>query len=254
MTFSVMGSGPVKRLPVGLTGPDPGWAKIRFVAPTAKCPLCGIRPARRRCPALGQTICAVCCGTKRQVEIRCTPDCPYLASAKEHPPAVVKRQHEQDVSLLMPAVAELTDRQSRFFFLFQSIVARQPDAALRPLVDADVAEAAASLARTLETSARGVIYEQTPQSLPAQELMASLRRAYDEVVGTLEGPRTPLERDAAKALAALADAARRVGPLSGDERRGLLALARRLLRPAPGETAEPGDGGAPPAAGSIIVP
>ncbi len=200
---------------------------------STRCPLCGIRPARRRCPALGQTICAVCCGTKRQVEIRCTPDCGYLASAKQHPPAVVKRRHELDVALLMPAVADLTDRQSRFFFLFQSIVARQPDDALRPLVDADVAEAAASLSKTLETSARGVIYEQTPQSLPAQALVTALRRAYDEVVGTLEGPRTPLERDAARALAALADAARKVGPLAGNERQGLLELARRLLRPAP---------------------
>jgi hypothetical protein len=201
-------------------------------------------------------ICAVCCGTKRQVEIRCTPDCGYLATAKQHPPASVKRQHQHDVSLLMPAVAELTDRQSRFFFLFQSIVARQPDDPLRPLVDADVAEAATSLARTLETSARGVIYEHSPQSLPAQELMKALRVAYDEVTGRLEGPRTPLERDAAKALEALAGAARRVGPLAGNDRQGLLELARRLLRPAAGDAAaeeadrRPGT----PGPGSIIIP
>ena len=221
---------------------------------SSRCPLCGVRPARRRCPALGQTICAVCCGTKRQVEIRCMPDCGYLVSAKQHPPAVVRRRHEQDVALLMPAVADLTDRQSRFFFLFQSIVARQPEDPLRPLVDADVADAAASLGKTLETSARGVIYEQTPQSLPAQSLMTALRRAYDEVVGTLEGPRTPLERDAAKALAALAEAAHKVGPLSGSERQGFLELARRLLRPpVPGEPAA-ADAEAPtPGQGSGLI-
>ena len=222
------------------------------VADSARCPLCRARPAKRRCPALGQTICAVCCGTKRLVEIRCPSDCGYLASARQHPPALVKRQRDQDVALLMPAVAELTDRQSRFFFLFQSIVARQPDDPLRPLLDTDVAEAAQSLAKTLDTASRGLIYEQTPQSLPAQELTAALRGAYQEVVGRLEGPRTPLERDAARALGALAEAARRVGPLAGDDRRGLLELARRLLKPAAGES--PGDeASAPPAGGGPLI-
>src|SRR6476660_5092044 len=135
-----------------------------------RCPLCNSRPAKRQCPALGQTICAVCCATKRLVEIRCPSDCGYLASSRQHPAAVTRRQHEQDVMLLTPALAELTDRQSRFFFLFQSIVARQPSDPLRPLVDADVAEAADSVARTLDTASRGVIYESTPQSLTAQEL------------------------------------------------------------------------------------
>ena len=85
-----------------------------------RCPLCQSRPAKRRCPGVGQTICAVCCGTKRLVEIRCPSDCGYLAASRQNPPAVERRQHEQDVLLMMPAVAELTDRQSRFFFLFQS--------------------------------------------------------------------------------------------------------------------------------------
>jgi hypothetical protein len=224
------------------------------VADSARCPLCRVRPAKRRCPALGQAICAICCGTKRLVEIRCTPDCGYLATARQHPPAAVKRQHDQDVGLLMPAVADLTDRQSRFFFLFQSIVARQPDDPLRPLLDVDVAEAAQSLEKTLETASRGLIFEQMPQSIPAQDLMATLRGAYEEVVGRLEGPRTPLERDAAKALGALAEAARKVGPLVADERRGLLELARRLMKPTaaespPSEPAGPATGGV-----SLIVP
>ncbi len=139
------------------------------------CPLCQARPAKRQCPALGRQICAVCCGTKRLVEIRCPADCGYLASSRKHPAAATKRQHEHDVTLLMPAMAEMTDRQSRFFFLFQSIVARHPSDALRPLVDADVAEAADSVARTLDTASRGVIYESTPQSLTAQELARELR-------------------------------------------------------------------------------
>ena len=158
--------------------------------------------------------------------------------------------------LLMPAMSELSDRQSRFFFLFQSIVARRPSDPLRPLVDADLVEAADTLGRTLDTASRGVIYEATPQSLAAQELAAELRRAFDEVAVELKGPRSPLERDASRALQALAEAARRVGPLEGNERQGFLELVRRVLRPSPGR-----QGGVDadayhegPATGSIILP
>lgn len=195
------------------------------------CPLCGRRTAKRRCPALGKTICSVCCGTKRQREIPCTPDCHYLTSAREHPPAVVQRQHERDVALLVPAVAGLTERQSRLFFLFQSITVRLPQDPLRPLLDEDVAEAAASAAAALETASRGLIYERPPASLPAQELAAAFRQAFEELAGQLNGPRSPLERDGGVALRALEEAARRVGPLVGDERQGFQQLIRRLLPP-----------------------
>ena len=94
------------------------------------CPSCGQRKGRRECPALGATICAICCGTKRLVEIRCPPTCSYLAAAREHPAAVVKRQREQDVALLLPTIRHLTERQHQLFFLLHSVVARhKPDAA-----------------------------------------------------------------------------------------------------------------------------
>src|SRR2546429_6036822 len=42
-----------------------------------------------RSPAKGETICAICCGTGREVTIDCAPDCPHLAAAHryedEHP-------------------------------------------------------------------------------------------------------------------------------------------------------------------------
>ena len=217
-----------------------------------RCPLCNARPAKRQCPALGQAICAVCCGTKRLVEIRCPSDCGYLSASRQHPPAVARRQHEQDVMLLTPALAELTDRQSRFFFLFQSIVARHPSDPLRPLVDGDVVDAAASVARSLESASRGVIYEQLPQSLPAQDLAAAFRKAYEEVTAQLQGPRTPLERDAAKAFEALAQAASKVGPLAGDARSGFIELARRILRPSGEQPANQGTADRGP--GSLILP
>lgn len=214
------------------------------------CPLCVTRPARRRCPALNQAICPVCCGTKRLVEIRCPEDCVYLASARRHPAASVQRQHELDVALLLPAMAGFTDRQSRFFFLFQSIAQRHPADALRPLLDADIAEATAATAATLETASRGVIYERAPATLNAKELSAAFGHAFEEIVEQVQGPRTPLERDAARALRGIEDAARRVGPIAGDTRTGFLGLMRRVLGARNTQASEPRQEPGP----SIILP
>src|SRR5688572_19649794 len=138
------------------------------------CPSCGQRKARRECPALTRTICPVCCGTKRLIEIRCPSDCGYLASAREHPAAVVRRQQERDVSVLLPFIRHLTERQYQLFFLFHTLIAQHKPQGLTRLVDSDIAEAAAALAATLETAARGVIYEHTPSAQPARALAAEM--------------------------------------------------------------------------------
>lgn len=215
-----------------------------------KCSLCATRPARRRCPALQQDICPTCCGTKRLVEIRCPDDCVYLASARRHPAASVQRQHELDVALLLPAMTGFTDRQSRFFFLFQSIALRHPADALRPLLDADVADAAAATAATLETAARGLIYEQSPPTVTARALSAGFGRAFEEIASQVQGPRTPLEKDAARALRGIEEAARRVGPVVGDARTGFLGLMTRVLGAQAATAGVPGPDPGP----SIVVP
>lgn len=40
------------------------------------CPICGKR-AKRPCPALIRPICSLCCATRRNLEIECSPDCSY---------------------------------------------------------------------------------------------------------------------------------------------------------------------------------
>ena len=133
------------------------------------CPLCGTRRARRGCPALGHQICAVCCGTKRLVQIACPSDCAWLASAREHPPAVVVRQQQHDVGVLLQVMRDFNERQSQLFLLISTFLVRYEAPELQPLIDDDVAEAMAALAATFETSARGVIYEHRPASLPADD-------------------------------------------------------------------------------------
>ena len=112
------------------------------------CPLCGARKARRSCPALGQDICPVCYGTKRLVEIRCPADCGYLASSREHPAAVTRRQQEHDLSLLVDLMRDFNDRQSQLLLGLTTCLARYRPDDLQSVIDDDVAEAAAALAAT----------------------------------------------------------------------------------------------------------
>lgn len=211
------------------------------------CPSCGRAKARRACPALGQSICAVCCGTKRRVEIRCPADCGYLTAAREHPAAVVRRRQEHDVARLLPTIRDLTERQYQVFFLFQSAIAQhRPDGFAR-LADADVAEAAAAFASTLETAARGVIYEHAPASRPAQSLVAALETMLAQV---REQGGTVYDREAAIALRAIEQGARTVRTAAeGDT--AYLELMARLLQ-ADG-AAEPPRAQTPPPS-SLILP
>jgi hypothetical protein len=123
----------------------------------------------------------VCCGTKRLIEIQCPDNCGYLAAAREHPAAVVKRQQERDVAALLPSISHLTERQYQLFFLFHSAISRHKPDGFTRLIDEDVAQAVGAVAATLETAARGVLYEHTPGSTVAQRLARELTGMLGEM-------------------------------------------------------------------------
>jgi hypothetical protein len=50
----------------------------------AKCASCGERKGNRFCPGLNVSICSLCCGTKREKEIRCVGACEYLKKGKDY--------------------------------------------------------------------------------------------------------------------------------------------------------------------------
>lgn len=190
------------------------------------CPVCGQRKGRRACPALGQTICTICCATKRLVEIDCPSDCVHLTAAREHPAAVVKRQQERDVTQLLPTIAHLTERQHQLFFLFHTAIARHTPEGFARMNDEDVAEAAAVAAATLETAARGVIYEHTTQSTVARRLASDLRAMLDEM--RAQGA-TVYDREAAIVLRAIEQGARETRTHGGGDGAAYLGLIGRLL-------------------------
>ncbi len=48
------------------------------------CAICQKRRPRRYCPGVRGDICAVCCGTEREVTVRCPSDCEFLMEARKH--------------------------------------------------------------------------------------------------------------------------------------------------------------------------
>src|SRR5512141_1446058 len=77
------------------------------------CSVCGQRSARRACPALSRKICSVCCGTKRQREIDCPPDCQHLVAAQVHPAAADRRRQDEDLRMFVPTVRDLDEAQEQ---------------------------------------------------------------------------------------------------------------------------------------------
>lgn len=192
----------------------------------------------------------MCCGTKRLVEIACPADCGYLTSARVHPPAAVQRQRERDMQFLLPQIGDLTETQYRLLLLAQAITLQQRESVVPAPIDDDVAEAAATIAATLETAAKGIIYEHRAASLPAQRIADELGRTVADLRQRAGSEASRLERDLALALRRLEKLAREakgVVPDPADPARSWLAIAGRLLggtdakspgAPPPGEPAQ----------------
>lgn len=206
-------------------------------------------------------ICPVCCGTKRLVEIACPPECPYLAGAQVHPPAAVRRQRHRDFEFAASLVHQVTDGAYRLILLLQDVVARYRPTTIPALTDPDVAEACATLAATLETSAKGIIYEHQAQSLPAQRLAAELRAAVE---GLAKGqPGSAVERDAALALRRMETGAKSAAAALGGSPHAYLDFLDRLPRElaaagregerSPGSAA-PGPASGPGERSALILP
>lgn len=211
------------------------------------CPSCGQRRGRRACPALGRQICAVCCGTKRLAEIACPPDCGYLSSARQHPPAVVQRRQEREGRFLAGVVHGLSETQYHLFLFLQMAVARHALQAVPALLDEDVAGAARAMADTAATAAKGIIYEHQSATPPAQRLTAALKAAIESLRKAGQAPR---EGDLLLALRATAEAAAGAAGALGGER-AYVELVGGLFKPSAEGEAEDRDG---PEKRAVILP
>lgn len=128
---------------------------------SVSCPICQKRKAERFCPAKAEKICAVCCGTEREVTLDCPPDCAYLLAAhryEEHHP----RQLPPDTPLLEVRLApDLVRLHPQFLSAIAFAVAKFC-ASEAAATDPDVLAALEALAETWKTLAAGIVYEKPP--------------------------------------------------------------------------------------------
>ena len=169
----------------------------------------------------------MCCATKRLVEISCPDDCRYLESAQRHPAAVVKKQIDADVTMLMATIGRLSEQQLQLFFLLQSMVLSYKPEGLARVTDADVALAAGALASSFETASKGVIFEESTGSIVAEELRRAVRPLIDEVI---KGAGSRAEREVAIVLRGMERAARHDGNLIPPGDTSYLELVARVFQ------------------------
>jgi hypothetical protein len=174
----------------------------------------------------------VCCGTKRLVEIRCPSDCSWLASSREHPAAIVVRQQQRDVAVLVQVTRDFSQQQSRLFFLVSRFLVGyetpqlQPVFPMLPMVDDDITDASSALAASLETESRGVIYEHRPASSAGERLLAALKPVLVEAG---KGAGSSFTRDAAVVLRQFDQAIRLARDHDRENRRAFRELLDRTV-------------------------
>ena len=144
------------------------------------CPICEKRKAERFCPAKGEKICAVCCGTEREVSIDCPSDCSYLVAAHRY-----ENEHQRSIPADTPLLEEKIPQDtvyahqqlmSALAFSIAKFCAVQPTA-----TDPDVLAALEALAQTYKTLGSGIIYENPPVAPLPRELYAALIAFLSEV-------------------------------------------------------------------------
>ena len=143
------------------------------------CAICRKRKAARFCPAKGEKICAVCCGTEREVSIDCPSDCSYLVASHRY-----EDQHQRtlpgDTPLLDVKVAEEVIYAHQNLLSGLAFTAARFSVAHPATSDPDVLAALEALAETYRTLSSGIFYEKPPDARLARELYAALAKFLNE--------------------------------------------------------------------------
>jgi len=160
------------------------------------CPICNKRRAERYCPAKGEKICAVDCGTEREVTIDCPSDCAYLIAAHRWEGSHAKPGPENEI--LFPDVELPPDviqrRGPTLSGLGQAVLLYALDQS--SLTDAEVFVAAQAMAETYRTLLSGIYYEKPPDGTVAAGLYAAIAKfIQDEKKREAENPQIPALKD-----------------------------------------------------------
>jgi hypothetical protein len=165
------------------------------------CPVCRTRRGKRACPAKGELICSLCCGTKRLVEIDCPPDCVFLGGAHAGAWEGRRADRDRDARRVGPFLEGLSEAQGRLVLLslvgVTAIRARR-----RELDDRLLLEAVQALRKTVETREKGILYDHPAADARAEALAHELGELF--LARDAEGlSHAPADRDLREALARL---------------------------------------------------
>jgi hypothetical protein len=123
---------------------------------------------------MGETICAICCGTGREVTIDCPQHCPYLVAAHRYEADLPKSTQPAEIPFPNVQVPAAVIQEHELLALeLCAILARF--AAKHPVIaDADVLAVLSALAETTRTAAAGIYYEKRPDGSLRRDLYAEL--------------------------------------------------------------------------------
>jgi hypothetical protein len=162
------------------------------VADKKICPICDKRRAERYCPAKGEKICAIDCGTERETTIDCPSDCAHLLTAhrweQDHPKPMPDAEIPfADVSFPADLIHTRQAVLAGIGYTVGIYAVSQ-----RLLTDSDVFLAVHALAETRRTLLSGIYFEKPPENLAAAGLYAALAKFIeDEKQREAEHPESP---------------------------------------------------------------
>lgn len=134
---------------------------------------------KRFCPARGENICSVCCGTEREVTIDCPADCPHLVASRKYDEG--RRQVDWSKVPFADVRIPFEFAQSHtplLMALISSIGEYVRDH--RQVVDTDAIAALQALTETYRTLSSGLYYEKPPDYLYRRELYSALKEALEK--------------------------------------------------------------------------
>jgi hypothetical protein len=129
-------------------------------------------------------ICAVCCGSRREVDIDCPSSCSYLRAG---------RAYESETRSVDPGLVDRVRAQGRDFIeRFNTILVELGVAAAEErdrapwLVDTDVIEVYKALQDTMRTLTSGIYYESLPEGATRIALFRRLKAELDRAMSPNE--------------------------------------------------------------------
>jgi hypothetical protein len=158
----------------------PAALRLEFQGNHLNCLICEKRKAARYCPAKVGKICAVCCGTEREVSITCPPDCAYLVAAHRY-----EDEHKRALPTDTPFLEERiphdilhTHQQLIAALAFQTakFASNQTSTA-----DPDILASLAALGGTYKTLQSGLLYEKIPDIPVQRDLYLTLSQFLNEI-------------------------------------------------------------------------